>query len=73
LRRKENLLGGILGEEVEHLEDHKSCNYYKKNQSLFVKVHSQEVSSVLMRERLRFLNAVMREKNKSFKLPKEEN
>jgi len=36
LRRKENLLGGILGEEVEHLEDHKSCNYYKKNQSLFV-------------------------------------
>ena len=36
LRRKENLLGGLIGEDVEHLEDHKSCNYYKKNQYLFV-------------------------------------
>jgi CRP/FNR family transcriptional regulator len=25
-----------MGDEVAHLEDHKSCNYYKKNQSLFV-------------------------------------
>lgn len=36
LRRKENLLSGIMCEDVEHLEDHKSCNYYKKNQYLFV-------------------------------------
>lgn len=35
-RRKDNLLGGITGDEMAHLDDHKSCNYYKKNQSLFV-------------------------------------
>ncbi|MEY3049738.1 MAG: hypothetical protein RL365_1776 [Bacteroidota bacterium] len=36
LRRKDNLLGGLMGKDVKHLEDHKSCNYYKKNQYLFV-------------------------------------
>ena len=36
LRRKDNLLGSIQVEEIEHLEDHKTCNYYKKNQYLFV-------------------------------------
>jgi CRP/FNR family transcriptional regulator len=35
-QRKENLLGGLGCDEISHLEDHKSCNYYKKTQSLFI-------------------------------------
>jgi CRP/FNR family transcriptional regulator len=35
-QRKENLLGGLGCDEISHIEDHKSCNYYKKNQSLFI-------------------------------------
>jgi CRP/FNR family transcriptional regulator len=36
IRRKDNLLSGLVENEVSHIEDHKTCNYYKKNQSLFV-------------------------------------
>jgi CRP/FNR family transcriptional regulator len=35
-QRKENLLGGLGCDEISHIEDHKSCNYYKKTQSLFI-------------------------------------
>ncbi|NBY41078.1 MAG: Crp/Fnr family transcriptional regulator [Flavobacteriia bacterium] len=35
-KRKESLLGGLEQNEVTHLEDHKTCSYYKKNQSLFL-------------------------------------
>lgn len=34
--RSQSLLGGLCSEEITNLEDHKSCNYYKKNQSLFL-------------------------------------
>lgn len=35
-QRKENLLSGLRCNEVSHIEDHKSCNYFKKNQSIFL-------------------------------------
>jgi CRP/FNR family transcriptional regulator len=35
-QRKENLLSGLGCDEVSHIEDHKSCNYFKKNQSIFL-------------------------------------
>jgi CRP/FNR family transcriptional regulator len=35
-QRKENLLSGLGCDEISHIEDHKSCNYFKKNQSLFL-------------------------------------
>jgi len=34
--RSQSLLGGLCSDEVASLEDHRSCNYYKKNQSLFL-------------------------------------
>lgn len=34
--RSNSLLGGLCSEEVTNLEEHKTCNYYKKNQSLFL-------------------------------------
>lgn len=36
MSRSSSLLGGLCSDEVSNLEDHKSCNYYKKNQSLFL-------------------------------------
>jgi CRP/FNR family transcriptional regulator len=36
MSRSSSLLGGLCSEEVTNLEDHKSCNYYKKSQSLFL-------------------------------------
>jgi CRP/FNR family transcriptional regulator len=36
MSRSSSLLGGLCSEEVASLEDHRSCNYYKKNQSLFL-------------------------------------
>jgi CRP/FNR family transcriptional regulator len=34
--RSQSLLGGLCSDEVASLEDHRSCNYYKKSQSLFL-------------------------------------
>ena len=34
--RSNSLLGGLCSEEVTNLEEHKTCNYYKKSQSLFL-------------------------------------
>lgn len=36
MSRSSSLLGGLCSEEVTNLEEHKSCNYYKKSQSLFL-------------------------------------
>jgi CRP/FNR family transcriptional regulator len=36
MSRSSSLLGGLCSDEVASLEDHRSCNYYKKNQSLFL-------------------------------------
>lgn len=36
LARKNSLLGNLCAEEVHHMDEHSSCNYYKKNQSLFL-------------------------------------
>jgi CRP/FNR family transcriptional regulator len=36
MSRSSSLLGGLCSDEVSNLEGHKSCNYYKKNQSLFL-------------------------------------
>jgi len=36
LSRKGSLLSGFSNDELGHLDAHKSCNYYKKNQSLFL-------------------------------------
>lgn len=36
LSRKGSLLGGFCNDELVHLDAHRSCNYYKKNQSLFL-------------------------------------
>lgn len=35
-QRKHNLLGGLAIDEASHIEAHKSCNYFKKHQSLFL-------------------------------------
>jgi len=34
--RSQSLLGGLCSDEIASLEDHRSCNYYKKSQSLFL-------------------------------------
>lgn len=34
--RKNSLLGNLCHDEIEHVNAHKSCNYYKKHQSLFL-------------------------------------
>lgn len=34
--RKKSLFAGFCNDEVEHIEAHSECNYYKKNQSLFL-------------------------------------
>ena len=34
--RSNSLLGGLCTDEITSLEDHRSCNYYKKSQSLFL-------------------------------------
>ena len=34
--RKSSLLGSLCQDQVEHMNDHKACNYYKKHQSLFL-------------------------------------
>lgn len=36
MSRSSSLLGGLCSDEVTNLEDHKTCNYYKKSQSLFL-------------------------------------
>jgi CRP/FNR family transcriptional regulator len=36
MSRSSSLLVGLCSDEISNLEDHKSCNYYKKNQSLFL-------------------------------------
>jgi CRP/FNR family transcriptional regulator len=36
MSRSSSLLVGLCSDEVSNLENHKSCNYYKKNQSLFL-------------------------------------
>ena len=36
LSRSNSLLGGLCTDEISNLENHKSCNYFKKNQSLFL-------------------------------------
>jgi len=36
MSRSSSLLVGLCSDEVSNLEDHKSCNHYKKNQSLFL-------------------------------------
>ncbi|MFA7273759.1 MAG: Crp/Fnr family transcriptional regulator [Crocinitomicaceae bacterium] len=36
LVRKNSLFGSFCENEVEHLDAHKSCNHYKKNQALFL-------------------------------------
>lgn len=36
LVRKNSLFSAFCDNEVEHLDAHKSCNYYKKNQALFL-------------------------------------
>lgn len=34
--RKKSLLGTLCSDEIAHIEAHSDCNYYKKNQSLFL-------------------------------------
>lgn len=34
--RKKSLFGSFCNDELEHIEAHSDCNYYKKNQSLFL-------------------------------------
>jgi CRP/FNR family transcriptional regulator len=34
--RNKSLFGGFCNNEIEHIEAHSNCNYYKKNQSLFL-------------------------------------
>jgi CRP/FNR family transcriptional regulator len=34
--RKNSLFGTFCDDEAAHLNDHKTCNYYKKNQPLFI-------------------------------------
>jgi CRP/FNR family transcriptional regulator len=36
LSRSNSLLGGLCTDEVSNLENHRSCNLFKKNQSLFL-------------------------------------
>lgn len=36
MSRSSSLLGGLCSDEVSNLEDHKTCSYYKKSQSLFL-------------------------------------
>ncbi len=36
MSRKGSLLSGFCNDELGHLDAHRSCNYYKKNQSLFL-------------------------------------
>ena len=36
LARKNSLFGSFCADEVEHMDAHHSCNYFKKNQSLFL-------------------------------------
>ena len=36
MSRSSSVLVGLCSDEISNLEDHKSCNYYKKNQSLFL-------------------------------------
>ncbi|MEN9699142.1 MAG: hypothetical protein RLZZ301_340 [Bacteroidota bacterium] len=34
--RSNSLLGGFCNDELDHLNSHRACNYYKKHQSLFL-------------------------------------
>ena len=34
--RKNSLLGSLCNDEIDHVNAHKACNYYKKHQSLFL-------------------------------------
>lgn len=36
MSRSNSLLGGLCSAEITDLEHHRACNYYKKNQSLFL-------------------------------------
>lgn len=36
ISRKNSLFGGFTDEDTVHLNDHKSCSFYKKNQPLFL-------------------------------------
>jgi CRP-like cAMP-binding protein len=36
LARKNSMFGSLCTDEVQHMDEHHSCNYYKKNQSLFL-------------------------------------
>jgi CRP/FNR family transcriptional regulator len=34
--RQDSMLGGLCSEDVKHVESNRSCNFYRKNQSLFL-------------------------------------
>jgi CRP/FNR family transcriptional regulator, polysaccharide utilization system transcription regulator len=34
--RQDSMLGGLCSEDVKNVESHRSCNFYRKNQSLFL-------------------------------------
>lgn len=36
LQRKENLMSGLDQDEIEKVDNHKACSFYKKNHSLFL-------------------------------------
>jgi CRP/FNR family transcriptional regulator len=36
IARKKSLFGNLCADEIEHIEAHSDCSYYKKNQSLFL-------------------------------------
>lgn len=36
LSRKDSLFGSFCGDDLDYLEHHKSCSYFKKNQPLFI-------------------------------------